>query len=182
MPRSSQCPCCQGVCRVSSPSGAEWRTVFERVRTALPLYLPEVGYPYVVEFEINRTKTKISTVFCLKILIPPYMPIGKIRENWLSAVTTTFVFHAATLPAGAWTRYAWEPQRYYSLHKRVRKRNVWKDVSSSFTTILINQGQDVYAETLRCFPCGRLGMYRMGSEEVAEYKLHAIKIFLSLAV
>ncbi len=33
------------------------------------------------------------------------MPIGKIRENWLfSRDGYTFVFHAATLPAGAWTK------------------------------------------------------------------------------
>ena len=58
--------------------------------------LPEVGYPYVVEFEINPDKDQNINGICLKVLIPPYMPIGKIRENWLSAVTAIRLY--STLP------------------------------------------------------------------------------------
>ena len=67
--------------------------------------LPEVGYPYVVEFEINPDKDQNINGILFK------GPHSTVYANWenkgklaFSRDGYTFVFHAATLPAGAWTK------------------------------------------------------------------------------
>ena len=67
--------------------------------------LPEVGYPYGAEFEINPDKDQNINGILFK------GPHSTVYANWenkgklaFSRDGYTFVFHAATLPAGAWTK------------------------------------------------------------------------------
>lgn len=67
--------------------------------------LPEIGYPYAVEFEINPDKEQNINGILFK------GPHSTVYANWenkgklaFSRDGYTFVFHAATLPAGAWTK------------------------------------------------------------------------------
>ena len=66
--------------------------------------LPEIGYPYAVEFEINPDKEQNINGILFK-----RAPHSTVYANWgkikgklaFSRDGYTFVFHAATLPAGA---------------------------------------------------------------------------------
>ena len=49
--------------------------------------LPEIGYPYAVEFEINPDKEQNINGILFKGPHSTVYAIGKIRESWLSAVT-----------------------------------------------------------------------------------------------
>ena len=66
--------------------------------------LPEVGYPYVVEFEINPDKDQNINGILFK------GPHSTVDANWenkgklaLRRAGYTLLFNAATLPTGAWT-------------------------------------------------------------------------------
>ena len=65
----------------------------------------EIGYPYAVEFEINPDKEQNINGILFK------GPHSTVYANWANKGKLAFsrdgytcVFHAATLPAGAWTK------------------------------------------------------------------------------
>lgn len=67
--------------------------------------LPEIGYPYAVEFEINPDKEQNISGILFK------GPHSIVYTNWenkgklaFSRDGYTFVFHASALPAGEWTK------------------------------------------------------------------------------
>ncbi|MCD8182507.1 MAG: family 20 glycosylhydrolase [Bacteroides sp.] len=67
--------------------------------------LPEIGYPYAVEFEINPDKKQNISAILFK---GPHSTVYANRENKgklaFSRDGYTFVFHSTTLPAGEWTK------------------------------------------------------------------------------
>lgn len=67
--------------------------------------LPEIGYPYAVEFEVNPDQEQNISGILFK------GPHSTVYANWenkgnlaFSRDGYTFVFHAAILPAGEWTK------------------------------------------------------------------------------
>ena len=126
--------------------------------------LPEIGYPYAVEFEINPDKEQNINGILFK------GPHSTVYANWenkgklaFSRDGYTFVFHAATLPAGAWTKVRIEgDHKGTSLYINGEKAERLEGRVKQFYNYTHKRKDKMYMQETLVFPMRQIGDVQNG--------------------
>ena len=126
--------------------------------------LPEIGYPYAVEFEINPDKEQNINGILFK------GPHSTVYANWenkgklaFSRDGYTFVFHAATLPAGAWTKVRIEgDHKGTTLYINGEKAERLEGRVKQFYNYIHKRKDKMYMQETLVFPMRQIGDVQNG--------------------
>lgn len=126
--------------------------------------LPEIGYPYAVEFEINPDKEQTISSVLFK------GPHSIVYTNWENKGNLafardgyTFVFHAAALPAGEWTKVRIEgDHKGTTLYINGEKAERLEGRIKQFYNYTYKRKDKMYVQETLIFPMQQIGDARNG--------------------
>lgn len=126
--------------------------------------LPEIGYPYAVEFEVNPDQEQNISGILFK------GPHSTVYANWenkgnlaFSRDGYTFVFHAATLPAGEWTKVRIEGDyKGTTLYINGKKAERLEGRIKQFYNYTHHRKDGMYVQETLVFPMQQIGDVRNG--------------------
>ena len=124
----------------------------------------EIGYPYAVEFEINPDKEQNISGILFK------GPHSTVYTNWenkgklaFSRDGYTFVFHAATLPVGEWTKVRIEGDyKGTTLYINGAKSERLEGRIKQSYNYQYNRKDKMYVQETLVFPMQQIGDVRNG--------------------
>ncbi|MBO5507166.1 MAG: family 20 glycosylhydrolase [Bacteroides sp.] len=126
--------------------------------------LPEIGYPYAVEFEVNPDQEQNISGILFK------GPHSTVYANWenkgnlaFSRDGYTFVFHAAILPAGEWTKVRIEGDyKGTTLYINGEKVERLEGRIKQFYNYTHHRKDRMYVQETLVFPMQQIGDVRNG--------------------
>lgn len=126
--------------------------------------LPEIGYPYAVEFEVNPDQEQNISGILFK------GPHSTVYANWenkgnlaFSRDGYTFVFHAAILPAGEWTKVRIEGDyKGTTLYINREKVERLEGRIKQFYNYTHHRKDRMYVQETLVFPMQQIGDVRNG--------------------